>query len=245
MDDELDWGALDPIVAPAPPVEPAPIEPPAEILPPISTEPLAPGLNPLALNEKEAAFARAYVESGNMAKAAREAGFEGGSSFGRKLLDRHHVAAEVARLSIEQGKALIPGEEPVTIAVDQVLLALYEISTASVLDAYSQDDDGKITPKKLADMPGNLRAAIKSIKFGKDGSVTIELYSKMDALRMLKDFFTERAERSRRTALRIPGEEPAETVTETETVQISRTRTFGQLVKEHGGRIAQQLNGRA
>jgi hypothetical protein len=124
-------------------------------------------------------------------------------------------------------------------------MALFQISTASVLDAYEQDDDGAIKPKTFAQMPENLRLAIKSIKFGKDGSVTLELYSKMDALRMLKDFFTERAERARRLPIPIKGDPAADTVTETETIQVSRTRTYGNLVKEHGGRIAQQLNGQA
>jgi hypothetical protein len=109
-DEELDWGALEPIAAPPPqPIEAAPPQPEPEILPPAPTGPIAPDLNPLALKEDEAIFARVYVETGNKAKATEAAGLKGGSSMGRKILDRPHVAAEVARLSMAEGKRLVPG----------------------------------------------------------------------------------------------------------------------------------------
>lgn len=244
MDDapEMDWGALEPIEQPAPPAAPPPL-PEQEVLPPVPEGPIAPNLNPLGLTEEEARFARVFVEKGSLAAAARAAGLEGGSSMGRKVLDRPHVAAEVARLAIDKGQDLVV-DEPLTISVDQVISALFQISTASILDAYEQDESGTLTLKRLDALPENLRAAVKSVKQDAKGKVSIDLYSKMDSLKMLMAFFEQRT-RKAPPKLPTPGEEGEEvvqaTLRESVTVTRSRTLTYDSLVQQHGADIARNL----
>jgi hypothetical protein len=246
MDDapDMDWGALEPIEQPAPPAVPPPPPPPEpEILPPAPEGPIAPNLNPLGLTEEEARFARTFVEKGSLAAAARAAGLEGGSSMGRKVLDRPHVAAEVARLAIDKGQDLVV-DEPLTISTDQVISALFEISTASILDAYEQDADGNIAVKRIDSLPANLKAAVKSVKQDAKGKITIELYSKMDALKMLMSFFEQRT-RKAPPKLQDPDADGGELVSRRESVTITQTRTltFDSLVQQHGAAISRSLGG--
>lgn len=244
--DDLDWDALNPIEQPAPPAVPPPPPPPEpEILPPAPEGPIAPNLNPLGLTEEEARFARTFVEKGSLAAAARAAGLEGGSSMGRKVLDRPHVAAEVARLAIDKGQDLIV-DEPLTISVDQVITALFAISTASILDAYEQHEDGTIGVKRLDQLPESVKAAVKSIKQDAKGKVSIELYSKMDALKVLMSFFEQRTRKAPPKLPANPDDEqvPAQaTLSETVTVTRSRTLTYDSLVQQYGAAIAQSLGG--
>lgn len=246
MDDtDLDWDALNPVEKPAQPAPPPPPAPEPEILPPAPEGPIAPSLNPNALTEEEAIWARTFADTGNMAKATRAAGLKGQGSMGRKILDRPHVAAEVARLAIDKGTDLVI-DEPLTISVDQVITALFAISTASILDAYEQDAEGAITVKRLDQLPESVRAAVKSVKQDAKGKVLIELYSKMDALKALMSFFESRTRKAPPKLPANPDEDQAlaqATLSETVTVTRSRTLTYDSLVQQHGAAIARSLGG--
>lgn len=246
MDDtDLDWDVLNPIEKPAEVAAPPPPTPEPEILPPVPDGPIAPGLNPLGLTEEEALFARKFVETGNLAAATRAAGLKGQASMGRKILDRPHVAAEVARLAIDRGTDLVV-DEPLTISVDQVITALFAISTASILEAYEQDAEGTITVKRLDELPESIKVAVKSVKQDAKGKVSIELYSKMDALKVLMSFFEQRSRKAPPKLPTSPDEIPVPgqaTMSETVTLTRSRILTYDTLVQTHGAAIAQSLGG--
>lgn len=151
--------------------------------PPGTPAVLTPEINPFQLTHTELQFAFAQAHWDNLAKAAEFAGLNGRSSSGRKMLDKPHVAAEVARLKAEMAKLPALPE-----ATDQAetRAVMHAIVHAELTDAWLIDKDGVATLKAVKDMPAGLRKAIKRITVRKGGIVDIELYDKIAAARVLE-----------------------------------------------------------
>ena len=158
-------------------------------------------------------FAEEYVRDFKIAPSAERAGVS--EAHARDLLRDPRVQA-----LIKESKRR--ASENVAVSVDMVLDELRKIATASALDAFDVIDmpgyDGKLRgypSLNLAKLTDDQRAAIKSIKFTKEGP-SIEFHDKIAALHRLGLFFSMFTEKHELTG---PGGAPLQMITETMTAK--------------------------
>lgn len=132
-------------------------------------------------------FCYAYARSPNGAQAARYAGYSGGGSQATKLLQRDDIQGEVRRQGAFINETQLAISQPAS--AEEVLGRYWEVANASPADLFVLNEDGKsYRYMALADMPQNLRRAIKRIRL-KDGQIQeIELHDGMAALGKLAGF---------------------------------------------------------
>lgn len=126
------------------------------------------------LSSRDRIYIDEYIKNGGNHKLANAAaGFAKKRSWWEVSLEakeviRRRVAAQMAEERISQ---------------DRVLSEYGHIAFADITEYLN--DKGHIDEKYIRDLPPQLTAAIKKIKYQKDGSVELELFSKENALKSL------------------------------------------------------------
>lgn len=134
----------------------------------------------LNLTEKEIKFCEGYTHNKNIKIAAIKAGANPNSAavWAWKIRQKEDVNRYIAWLKLKVSREAHVNALQI---IDMYARAAFSDMTDFIDVAY-----GKIKPKDLRLVDGQL---IQSIKQGKDGSVSITLIDKMDALKKLEIFF--------------------------------------------------------
>jgi phage terminase small subunit len=161
----------------------------------------------VALNPKQASFAREYLVDRNATQAAIRAGYSAGTAYSQGARLLKHVEVQQA---IDAGTQRVAAK--VETKAESVLGELNGLAGADLLEAFCKDG----TLKNLADMPPEFRRCIKSLEFtelfeGASGEkfvsgriVKLQLWDKPKALELLGKhlkLFTDKVELSGKLTL--------------------------------------------
>ena len=141
--------------------------------------------NPFQCSQRELKLVASYMSGETKKQAAIDGGYTGNnpSRYGREVMMRERVRQEITRQANKQAR-------DITYDPAKVLHCLVMIAEANLVDGIMYTKNG-VKPKlrDLSTMPPEVKYAIKSVKIGKNGTLTIELHDKIQALRMLGEFF--------------------------------------------------------
>jgi hypothetical protein len=137
-------------------------------------------------NRRREAFAVALAEgrcatvSGRL-KAMEEAGFKPSEANARRLCNSKDIKERVHDLY--KGHC-----EYISLDIVRVLIEQQRIAFANMVDYFEAGEDGKLQLKDLTGMPREMTAAIKRIRFDKEGRPLIELHDKAASLAALQRY---------------------------------------------------------
>ncbi len=136
------------------------------------------------LTSKQKLFIQEYLVDKNSAAAARRAGYsvKSADKIGHQLLENTRVSAQ---LKIELDKRM----EKIEVSSTNILQEMAKIAFFKFVDIFEVDENNELRLKDLKKMGINSACAIKSISTGKAGTVSIQFYDKVAALRLLGDYF--------------------------------------------------------
>lgn len=131
------------------------------------------------LTQKQQRFVKEYLVDACAAKAASRAGYSSKSAakIGYELLDKTVVSDEIKRLQCERSRSL-------KVDAEMVVQELAAIAFSSVGEIFDWENNS-VTLKPLHSIPVKAVKAIQYIKIDPDGSVSVRLHDKMEALKGL------------------------------------------------------------
>jgi len=138
------------------------------------------------LTNKQRRFVIEYVDDGNATQAAIRAGYspKTARAIGSELTKKPHIARAITKRMDKLDK----GDE------DTQSRLLQELKYMAFLDMRDVVEwtNTTITLKPSAELPAHVARAVKSIHRMENGSIKIELYSRMDAIDKLMKFYRRR-----------------------------------------------------
>jgi len=140
----------------------------------------------MALNEKQARFAREYLVDLNATQAAIRAGYSEKTAHvqGSRLLTNAEVTAEVQRLMAKR-------EQRTEVTADRVVKELAHIAFSDITEIVSGGAGAVLYVQELSSLPEHVRRCIAEVSEVQSaeggGQLKVKLHSKVQALRMLMD----------------------------------------------------------